>query len=82
MLFQFQPCLGKPPPLQGWQSVINWILQGSILCPMLFNTLITDLYDGIESTLTKFTDDTKLGSEVDMSEGRAILQRDLDRLEE
>ena len=40
------------------------------------------LDDGNKSTLTKFADDTKLGSEVDMSEGRAILQRDLNRLEE
>ena len=37
---------------------------------------------GNESTLTKFSDDTKVGSEVDTSDGRPILQRDLDRLEE
>jgi len=33
-------------------------------------------------TLTKFMEDTKLGSKVDMSGGRVILQTDLDRLEE
>ena len=49
---------------------------------MLFNIFINDLVDGIESTLTKFADDAKLGHEVDMSEGRAILQKDLDKLEE
>lgn len=38
--------------------------------------------DGIESTLTMFADEIKLGGRVEMSEGRVILLRDLDRLEE
>lgn len=39
--------------------------------------------DRIESTLTKFDDDAnKLGGEVDMSERRVILQRDLERVQE
>ncbi|KAK4816844.1 hypothetical protein QYF61_023908 [Mycteria americana] len=43
---------------------------------------INDLDDGIESTLTKFADDTKVSHGVDTSEGRAILRLDLDKLEE
>ncbi|GAB0181643.1 mitochondrial enolase superfamily member 1 [Grus japonensis] len=49
---------------------------------MLFNIFINALDNSIGSSLTKSGGDTKLGGEVDTSEGRAILQRDLDRLEE
>ena len=43
-------------------------------------TLI-EVLDGIECTLGKFVDDTKLSSAVNMLEGREALQRDLDWME-
>ncbi|KAJ7404297.1 hypothetical protein WISP_146823 [Willisornis vidua] len=60
----------KQPP------VMSEVLEGSVLGPALFNIFVGDTDSGIECTLSKFADDTKLGGAIDTLEERNVIQRD------
>jgi len=55
-----------------WRLVTSSVRQGFVVGSILFK---------IKYTLSKFAEDAKLSSAVDMLEGKDAIQRDLDRLE-
>ena len=65
-----------------WATVTSGVPQGSVLGPLLFIIYINDLDVGINSNISKFADDTKIGRVMNSTEDNIVLQKDLDQLVE
>jgi len=67
--------------MSKWRSGTSGIPQGSVLGLALFSIFVGNMDSGIERSLSKLADDTKLCGAVDTLEGRDAIQRHLGRLE-
>lgn len=63
-----------------WCSVISGVPQGSVLGPLLFRIYISDLDEEVDSSVSKFVDDTKSYHNINSTDVPKRLQEVLNRI--
>ena len=72
--------MGIGGEFSDWRPVTSGVPQGSVLGLVLFLVFIDDIDDGVNNSILKFADDTKLFGVVNNLEQHDVLQQDLQRL--
>ena len=67
--------------MSEWIDVTSSVI-GSVLWPTCFIVYINDLEENVDSSVSKFADDTKMYMDVSTKEGNRVLQRDIDKVVE
>ncbi len=65
-----------------WASITSWMLQGSVLWPILFMIYINDIDIRLINFIAKFTDDMKTANVIITDCNRMSLQEDLRKISE
>ena len=63
-----------------WAPVINGVLQGAVIAPILFLIYINDLHNNLKSTVRPFVDDTIIYMTISNGTDATALRQDLDKL--
>ena len=63
-----------------WTEVRGGVLQGSVLGPLLFTILIYDINEKVLYEIYKFSDDTKIASQINTLDDVRSMERTLDKL--
>ena len=66
--------------ISSWTEARNGVPQGSVLRPHLFTIFIDDIDEEVLCEISKFADDTKIASRVNILNDIRSIQRSLDKL--
>ena len=65
--------------VSSWKSVLNGVLQGSVLGPILFLAYVNDLEEGVTGKILKFADYIKLFTKTKEIGDKRNLQDDINK---
>ena len=66
----------------NWCEIKSWVLQGSVLAPIMFQVYVNDISESLNSYINLFADDAKLTKVIKNQGDCEELQRYIDKIHE